>query len=285
MTAGRRIAVAALLAAMVAGTTPASPAGAIAHGSPVAHPEVRVPWVVALYQAPDGRDVRARDLICTATALDRRTLVTAAHCIEDLGEDALTVGYGAARLRDQRTARVTGIREHPGYDPYEVVHDLAVLRTGEELQIDRFPSLATRARARRARAAATRFTLYGWGDVDRTGILTGRLARARMRPRPGKARRVWGSGFDVRRQVAAGALRSRARAYPGACAGDSGGPLVLRVRHRPVLLGVTSFGAGRCGARSPTILTSVGHYRRWIIAEARALREGDETPTIHGGAT
>ena len=159
------------------------------------------------------------------------------------------------------------------------------LRTGVALQIDRFPSLATRARARRARSSDTRFTLYGWGDVDRTGILTGRLARARMRPRPGKARRVWGSGFDVRRQVAAGALRSRARAYPGACAGDSGGPLVVSVRHRPVLLGVTSFGAGRCGARSPTILTSVSHYRRWIISEARALREADATPTPEvGGA-
>jgi len=280
----RPVALAAVLAAVLAvllGIT-AGPAVAIAHGSRVAHPERTVPWVVAIYQGPAGADAWPEDLVCSGTALDARTVLTAAHCAEQLGEDALSVGFGAATLAHQQRVAVSAIDMHPDYDPWMVSDDVAVLRTAQPMAIAAFPKLPTARQATRARAASTRFTIYGWGDVDRTGVLTGHLNGARLTTRTHRAREIWGSDFNARRQLAAGALRPRARAYPGACAGDSGGPLVMTSRGAPVVVGITSYGQDRCGARSPTIFTAVGHYREWVLATARAqaAAESAGTPAV-----
>jgi secreted trypsin-like serine protease len=249
----------------------AAPVPAVIHGSPVEHPESSVPWVVVLYETLQGEPVEADDLVCTGTAIDARTVLTAAHCIEDLEDEVLTIGYGAPLLSGQVHVPVVAVRENPRYDPYEVVHDVALLRTAEPMSIASFPALASKAQAKRARTSGARLVLYGWGYVDRTRVLSGQLAKVSLRSRTHAAKQVWGPGFNVSRQIAAGARKGNARAYPGACEGDSGGPLVMSVRGRPVVVGVTSYGEKRCGAHSPTIFTSVGRYRSWIRANAADL--------------
>lgn len=276
---------AALVLALVAALLPAVPADAVAHGKRVSHPERAVPWVVSVFQSPTAADAGPDDLICTGTALDSRTVLTAAHCIEDLGADALTVGHGAATLAGQRLVAVSGFQIHPGYDSWEVVHDVAVLRTAEDMAIAGFPALPTRRQAARARSSAARFTIYGWGDISRSGTFTGALYKARMANRNRQAKRIWGSDFSVRRQVAGGALQHRRKAYPGACPGDSGGPLVMTVRHAPVVVGVTSYGVKRCGAASPTIFTAVGHYAAWVRQAAAELAAAASPPSDPTSAT
>jgi secreted trypsin-like serine protease len=268
--------VALAAAGLMATALSAAPSAAVVHGTPVAHPERTVPWVVTVYQGADSASVGREDLICTGAALDRWTVLTAAHCAESLGDDVLVVGFGGATLRSQERVAVSAFQAHPQYDPWEVVHDVAVLRTAAPLDIAAFPRLPNRRQAARAHSASTRFTIYGWGDVDRAGVVTGHLNRARLTTRTRRAKQVWGSEFNARRQLAAGAIRARARNYPGACAGDSGGPLVMTSRGRPVVVGVTSYGEKRCGAHSPTIFTAVDHYASWIRSTAAALDAADQ---------
>lgn len=269
-----------LLVALLAALVPAATGYAVAHGRRVSHPERAVPWVVSIMQSPTSADAQPDDLVCSGSALDPRTVLTAAHCVEDLGADALTVGYAAATLAGQVRVGVSGFQIHPGYDSWEVVNDLAVLRTSAPMAIATFPTLPTGRQATRARASSARFTIYGWGDVSRSGTLTGNLNKARMANRNRQAKRVWGSDFSARRQVAAGALPRRTKAYPGACPGDSGGPLVMTVRKAPVVVGVTSYGVKRCGAASPTIFTAVGHYAPWVRAAAAELAATEQPGAV-----
>lgn len=276
-------AVAVLILALLVAVLPAGRGDAVAHGRRVAHPERTVPWVVTLYLGPGGGGASPEDLVCTGTALDPRTILTAAHCLEDLGADVITAGYGGATLAGQQQVDVVAHQMHPSYDPWVVVHDLAVLRTAAPMAIDSFPTLPTAGQAARARTSSARFTLYGWGDV-RSGRVTGRLHLARMANRSRQAKRIWGSDFGSNRQLGAGGLpHSARRSYPGACAGDSGGPLVMAVRGAPVVVGVTSYGVRRCGAASPTIFTAVGHYTRWIRDTAAALSTSEPVPADPAG--
>ena len=277
-------AVAALVLAVLVALLPAGRGDAVANGGRVAHPERTVPWVVTLYLGPGGGGASPEDLVCTGTALDPRTILTAAHCLEDLGADKLTVGYGGATLAAQQQVEVVAQAMHPAYDPWQVVHDLAVLRTAAPMAIDSFPMLPTAREAARARASSARFTLYGWGDVL-SGRVTGRLHLARMANRSRQAKRIWGSDFGYKRQLGAGRLpHSATKSYPGACAGDSGGPLVMAVRAAPVVVGVTSYGVRRCGAASPTIFTAVGHYTGWIRETAAALATSEPVPADPAGS-
>lgn len=272
----------ALLAVVPLAVLQGTPATAVAHGDPVARPQSRAPWVVTVYQSAEvhaGAD--GEEMICSGTAVDARTVLTAAHCVEDLGADVLMVGSGAARMRKQALAAVTSVDVHPEYHSLDVTNDLAVLHTDSDLAVRSFPRLAAPAQVARAKRSSTRLRLYGWG-LDERDRLTGRLERVTLKPRTKAARREWGSGFDPHVQLAAGALKAKARHYSGACEGDSGGPLVMTVRGRPVVVGVTSFGKGRCGVRSPTIFTSVGSYRGWIdaaVAGQAPTAPPDEAPS------
>jgi hypothetical protein len=138
------------------------------------------------------------------------------------------------------------------------------------MRIRWFPQLATKSHATVARRSSTSLTIYGWG-VDQRGRLTGRLSKASLKPKTSVAKRYWGSGFRPNQQLAAGAASAGSRHFKGACEGDSGGPLVLYSGRRSVVVGVTSFGSGKCGSRSPTIFMSIGDYRGWIGSVASHL--------------
>jgi hypothetical protein len=52
----------------------------------------------------------------------------------------------------------------------------------------------------------------------------------------------------------------------GTCFGDSGGPLAVMDRGRPVLAGITSFGAAGCNADVPDVYTRVSAYTAGIVS-------------------
>ncbi len=256
--------------ALVAGALSVStPSAAVTFGSEVGVPSGSSPWAVAIYQNADG-DISpgASDFVCSGTAVDVHTVLTAAHCVEDGG--FLFIGYGADRLADQELEPVQAIIDHPAYGSQQIVNDVAVLRTLDPMDIDTFPALATRGQAGKARNPSARLRIYGWG-VNQNGVLTGRLGTAPLKPQASAARKWFGPAFSRSKNLAAGKYQRSTRTYSGGCYGDSGGPLVMTVKGRPVVVGVTSYRTKGCTGKVPTVFASVGNYRSWILGAIASL--------------
>lgn len=242
---------------------------AVTFGSEVAAPSGSSPWAVAIYQNSDGDlSPGASDFVCSGTALDVHTVLTAAHCVEDGG--FLLIGYGADRLADQVLEPVQAIIDHPAYGSQQIVNDVAVLRTLDPMDISTFPALATSGQAGKARKPSAKLRIYGWGD-NQNSVLTGRLGTALLKPQAQAARLWFGPAFSRSKNLAAGKYHSSTHTYSGGCYGDSGGPLVMTVKGQPVVVGVTSYVAKGCLAKAPTVFASLGNYRSWILGAIAGL--------------
>jgi hypothetical protein len=98
--------------------------------------------------------------LCTATLVGGRTVLTAAHCIEEPGPYSIRL--------DGKDYEVTTLTPHPEYagagkvsgEPEEFAHDLAVLRLAEVPGVTPSPLLA------RAPAAGEKLVLVGYGATS-----------------------------------------------------------------------------------------------------------------------
>jgi secreted trypsin-like serine protease len=266
--AARRAALAlALLWAAVA----AAPAGAVVGGAPPGDPAAW-PWAVALLDAANPDPAAAE--FCTGTLVRGEWVLTAAHCVADAGgvvdPAAIQVGAGAsdlAGLTPDRRLPVDRVVVYPGYTPARFGHDIALLR------LARPSGLAPAALGSGFREGSLRGWVAGFGlsGTGSTALLTGRitvstpLACARYtRTLPASAfpHSPWGT--------VCGTLP--ASLEPSACFGDSGGPLADFRGAVARVIGVVSYGPGRCGAGVTTVYSDVGAYRPWI---ARVTGGGD----------
>lgn len=204
-----------LLALSLAG---AGPVASVTFGSEVVNPQNSKPWAVAIHILDDEGDLdpASARAICTGTALDRYTVLTAAHCVED-GE-LFAVGYGGARLGTQTLEPVAAIISHPSYGSSAIVNDVAVVRTLDPMDISVFPRIATKSEARKARKKGTKLSIYGWG-TNQNGVQTGRLQTASLKPQTAAAKKYYRSSFIGSRTLAAGRYIKSTRTYAAGCYG------------------------------------------------------------------
>ena len=218
---------------------------------------------VALMQ-PDGWS------FCSGTLIDRRHVVTAAHCLADYQEGELYVGFGTdvgsagnlvpgssptsilLRLASDYVINngfdpSTAGQMHPSHAP----HDIALLTLGEDAPTGYVPMPMLTAADALNIGEPLILAGFGLSDADGEG--------------PGQLRQVTTTLVGV--WPAAEEIEYGDTPGKSACNGDSGGPAYVTRGGTIKLVGVTSRGITGCGAGG--IYTDVRSHQAWLEQAAQ----------------
>ncbi|MFJ8058763.1 S1 family serine peptidase [Streptomyces sp. NPDC096142] len=269
---------AAASAIPLASAVPAAADSIVVGGFPV---DVSVsPWTVALSSRDRFGGTRAGQF-CGAAAVDRTTVLTAAHCMADdvLGApphratDLKAITGRTDLLSDRgREIAVRTVWVNPAYDPATNAGDFAVLTLAEPLP--QSSVIKTAGAGDPAYTPGTAATVYGWGDLTGSGDYAGSLHAANVHVLPdARCEEAYPAGSDGTYLPESMLCAGEVQGGRDACQGDSGGPLVAQGR----LIGLVSWGSGCGRAGSPGVYTRVSDVLRTLGA-----RRGSPGP--HRGA-
>ena len=203
---------------------------------------------------------------CTATAIARDLLLTAAHCVQP-GSD-----YKLADLWSANTPQlkdIARIKRDPQFDlrvllGHLATADVALVKLAEPLP-EKIPP-APLDDATSPADAGDSFIVAGYGVTVRDDGRTGGTVRAATLVATGTPNTLQLRLFDPRTKGESAGL--------GGCAGDSGAPAFRDRDGTLVIVGVVSWSTGpklTGGCGGLTGITPLIRYRSWIISAARAL--------------
>jgi secreted trypsin-like serine protease len=217
-------------------------------------PDGKYKFVAALRDVTRGNSVYQQQF-CGGTLIDRDSVLTAAHCLEEVKPVQLRVSVGITFLREPRQGQsrsVETITRHPRYTTSALSfrYDAAVLtlsRPVKNIAAARIPATTSNGLETPDREA----TIAGWGSTVKQPSNKDPRHPARMREAQvpivsdEMARSAYGADdYEPRPMLAAG------RENKDTCQGDSGGPIfVKKATGRVSQIGITSFGNG-CGAKN-----------------------------------
>lgn len=224
--------------------------------------------MAVLLMASSGNSVE----FCTANAIGRRVLLTAAHCIGAESKSYVVALYPSITCESgysvQRNAvSVQAVTRHAGYD--EAVEDvsgrtddIALIFLKEDLPED-YPIFKI---ANPAEVAASDMYLYGYG---RTGEALGGV---------GTLRRAVVSNSNMILREETKLVELNQQPGTGMCQGDSGGAGFVKIGEEMQILGINSYvervsGGDLCAGRG--YQTMAYAYKDWIEA---AIKDNAQIP-------
>ncbi len=121
------------------------------------------PWQVGLINRTVANTFQGQ--FCGGTLIAADWVLTAAHCVDGVEGSLIDVLVGAHRLTDTGT-RIPALKAytHPGYDPYYLDNDLALLRLS--VPVTQTPISLFRPISGTSEYAYMRATVIGWGQSD-----------------------------------------------------------------------------------------------------------------------
>ena len=230
------------------------------------------PFIAAIY----ARGATPLDgFYCGASLIQPDLLVTAAHCVEGVQVDELSVVVGVHDIglaeSNYSPYSAEKIFTHSGYDSFSLVNDIALIRLTESAKANpidiiddaHFQGLTT----------GTEMTVSGWGNMT--------LEEGSGSNYP---RMLQKAGVDFIDQQTCQNLKvpspysqldefalCAARDGIELGSGDSGGPLIYQHNERYYLTGIVSWSLGYASTSEPGIYMSVHHYVEWIN---KAIEDG-----------
>lgn len=253
------------------------------------------PWQVSLAMPRSAapRWSTSQRSFCGGSILAPRLVITAAHCVADLGRRQIRrieIVSGRTNLDSKKgqVVRVTGLRmpvNSSGKRRYRTIlgaadWDVALLTLASPLSSQPI-RIAGPGEEETWKQGSVAWTT-GWGNISGySNRVPARLQVARqVIMGNGLCRRADGVAFQPTRMLCFGGPGGNA----SACLGDSGGPLVVNTSDGYRLVGLTSYGDGVCRGTVPSVDTRVAGdpIRRWVARTALQLTGVD---VLGSGAT
>lgn len=221
------------------------------------------PWQVALIDPLQPNTYAGQ--FCGGSLIDEEWVLTAAHCVEGKEPSLIDVLVGAHRLSDSGT-RIPGAQviPHPGYDPTQLDHDLALIRLSTPVTytpISLYQTISGTSEFDHLRA-----TVIGWGAKEISGwsaVYPDALREVSL-PLVDPTRCQQSTEVITDAMLCAG----YETLTMGACYGDSGGPLMVQQPNGSwTQIGIVSWGPFGCIASGMyDVFTRVSSYWEWITA-------------------
>ncbi|KAH8391580.1 hypothetical protein KR200_005637, partial [Drosophila serrata] len=238
------------------------------------------PWMAMLLYSNDGKNFEPK---CGGSLVDKKWIVTAAHCVSTPGNGQsappllrVRLGEWDSRVKSDHTHEYSIARtivheqylpsEHTtGSDLFQYSNDIALLELRESVNYTEYvqpvclPHLPAGIASRTDAYANNYLTISGWGRTSERSL--------EVSPVKVKALVSGWSMMDCKKhyadvgpgQMCAGGSRLSGQA--ASCQGDSGGPVIDDNQ----LVGIISLGKYRCGSLTgPMVFTRVDHYVTWL---------------------
>jgi secreted trypsin-like serine protease len=204
---------------------------------------------------------------CTATAIGRDLLLTAAHCVQPGAEYKLLASEPGARPPVLKS--IVRIERHPQFDIARLFNhlataDVALIKLAEPLPAR--VSAAPIAAGSETVTVGDSLVVAGYGVAVRGDGRTGGTPRVATLVVTGQPGPLQIRLFDP--------ITKGSSAGLGACAGDSGAPAFRISGAGPTVVGVVSWSTGpnlTAGCGGLTGVTPLARYRGWIVDTARKL--------------
>ncbi|PBC25530.1 Plasma kallikrein [Apis cerana cerana] len=210
-------------------------------------------------------------MICGATIISKRYVLTAAHCVTDENSTELAIVVGEHDWSSRTETKATVLHSinkviiHPNYDVIEKddwqINDIALLKTEKDIKFDDKVGPACLPFQHFLDSfAGSDVTVLGWGHTSFKGKLSRILQKATLSMLTQvECHKYYGN-------IMVNAMCAYAKGKD-ACQMDSGGPVLWQNPRtkRLVNVGITSWGA-ECG-KYPAGNTKVGSYIDWIVSQ------------------